>query len=325
MKKLIIILILLVLISGVITYFSYTVINEGEVYYIKTKFRPYELYSTSGIYFFPEKILFYDEKAFIQHKLFSDPIELTIPIRISLENFPILKDEQNYTIRYRLSIAYKIDIKFQQSVIRNGKTITQMDKSIKNSIKNRAKALFLNEIQNNLNSEDKISLENLFNTVSHKLSKNITDKFLNQIKIIPNKITHTLVDSPDLELYKIHYQQSKKLNQEMLAIKSSTEKESIKEKAEWEKKKQVILRDIEKLTMYGKLFKEYPESLNYLYLNKLGEKINILVTPKDAKSLFEPFFKPQENKQIQAPPKKITPPQIKKEDNVKPPTANKDE
>ncbi len=159
-----------------------------------------------------------------------------------------------------------------------------------------------------------LELKRIFQYADQAIIKEIVKRYpQKKMTITGNQKIHSLteISISSFEKYLQKKQELKKLEELDNKFKDQ-ERQFLLKKSQYEaeiknlqnKEKLKIESEIEKLKMYGKLFKEYPETLNYLYLNKLSDKINILVSPKDAKSFFAPFLPPKKKKIEQLLPKK---------------------
>ncbi len=306
MKKLVIILVILSGLGITGFYMSLTIVNDGEIAFIKTKFRSYDEYHP-GTYYFPEKILFYDPKAFVRHNIGDKTFNVSISIDFDLPKTEMFKAKESDKISYILALKYKMDKKHQKAALLKGSTsMTSYEqtfmKSLKSWLVSRDRHIVGTLIRKRLKGNQSINMDEIFNLATEKLYQEITGQYKNgEIIIQIDQITHSRTDSLDLNTYLDRYQKAREYDKERLERElekqkvtlleqSKYKKEEIKRQAVWDLEKKKVEHHIEQLKMYGKLFKEYPEALNYLYLKKLSDKVNILVAPKDTKSLFAPLF-----------------------------------
>lgn len=293
MKKWLISIFIFILIIGGLAgaglYFSRVVISKGDNVYIKTAFRPMEKYTQEGTYFFPEKLIFWNKESFT---LFRPEIEkeYNTIITFSLPELPQFKDKTAYELSYELRVNYKISNEKQVELFKENKYKSFID-TFQNWLNSRDQHLVLEKLLAALNEKKSFDLEPILESAKKELYQEIQKKYQGEsIVLTESQISHSLKKVPNFEMYFERYEIAKKHDQEKLKLKSKEEKESMESQAVWNSEKRKIEQNIEELKMYGKLFKEYPEALNYLYLQKLSDRVNIIVAPKDTKSLFAPLF-----------------------------------
>ncbi|MDH5680913.1 MAG: hypothetical protein OEZ36_04980, partial [Spirochaetota bacterium] len=283
------IIVILAAIGGVGAYFSHTVIGDGEIAYIRTKFRAFKRYHSPGHYFFPEKLLFYDDRAFTRYNIDKTMTELSIPLSVTLPSLTLFSDKGNNTVTYTLALSYRLSEAFQASLIKSDK-ITGFNDSFKEWISSRDQGILLGKITARLSSEESVPVNDLMKQASQELYEEITRKYpTKDLELNKDQITHSIKTLPNLELYGQRYREAKKLDKDLINQQAIAIKESTKQKNRWDNERMKVTRDIERLKLYGKLFKEYPEALNYLYLQKLSDKVSIVVSPKDTRSIFAPL------------------------------------
>mgnify|MGYP000547224355 CR=1 FL=1 len=306
MKKLVIILIILSGLGIAGFYMSYTIVNDGETAFIKTKFRPYAEYP-SGTYYFPEKILFYAPKAFVRHDLHDKSFNISVPITFDLPKLRLFKEKEADKVEYKLALKYQMNRNYQKAALLEGATsLSQFETSFKKTfegwLQNRDRHIVESLIRSRLSENQSIDIDEIFNLTTEKLYQEIMGQYKNEeITVQMDQITHSRTDSLDLNTYLDRYQKAREYDKERfakeleeqkvtLSEEAKYKKEELKRQAVWNLEKEKVKHHVEQLKMYGQLFKEYPEALNYLYLKKLSDKVNILVAPKDTKSLFAPLF-----------------------------------
>ncbi len=318
MKKLVIILLILSALGIAGFYMSLTIVNDGEIAFIKTKFRPYAEYPP-GTYYFPEKILFYDPKAFVRHDLSDKSFNVSIPIAFGLPELGVFKGKKANKLEYKLALKYQMTRDQQKGALLKGAaSLSQFETSFKKAfeawLQSRDRHIVESLLRDRLGTSQSIAMDEIFSLTTEKLYQEIMGQYKNgEITIQIDQITHSRTDSLDLNTYLDRYQKAREYDKERLAKEleqqkvtlseqSRIKKEERKRQAVWDLEKERVKHRIEELKMYGQLFKEYPEALNYLYLERLSDKVNILVAPKDTKSLFAPLF-PDRMKTFSNPPK----------------------
>lgn len=299
MKKwFIIIFIFLLIIAGLAgtgLYFSRVVISKGDNVYIKTAFRPMEKYETEGTYFFPEKLIFWNKDSFTMFKP-ELAKEYKKDIKITLPAIPQFNDKPSYEIVYELSVNYTISNKKQLELFKDNKYKSYVE-SFQNWLDSRDKHLVFQKVLLEINNKSLSNLDPIFEQARKELFDEIQKKYQGEnIELTEGKISHSTKEAPSFELYLNRYEEAKKHDQEKLKLKSKEDKEKLESEAVWNAEKRKIEQHIERLQMYGKLFKEYPEALNYLYLQKLSDRVNIIVAPKDTKSIFAPLLPNNDSK-----------------------------
>jgi hypothetical protein len=68
----------------------------------------------------------------------------------------------------------------------------------------------------------------------------------------------------------------------------------LKEESEYKKRQIAEDSEIARLKKYGELFTEYPILLKYLYIEKFGERAEVLVLPQDRETGFPMMLEPRE-------------------------------
>lgn len=330
MKKrscVIIILVFIITIGGLSVYISNETIDKDSIVFIKTIFSPIKKYDQEGIYFFPEKLLFFDLDAFVRYEISSIPIHLSIPTEIILP-LPMKLNNDTFKIKYTLSVTYQLTVDYQAKLLRENnqhtkssekKPIDKIKNDFKNWISMRDQDIILRYIETQLRKKKPIQLDYIFEQSKQTLFKE-NKKKQTEKELILTEITHSIKSIPSIERYEERYHQEKKLEKERLVLKAKSIKEEDDIKASWNKEKKKVEKEIEMLKLYGKLFQEYPETLNYLYLKKLANKVNIIMAPTDSKiysKIFEPLFPRDRQKRdpLLKSPKLKKPPENKNRDN----------
>ncbi len=304
MKKFICILILLIILCGGITgaYLSYVLVEPWDIVFIKTKFRSYKQYN-EGKYFFPERLMFWEPKAFVIFKVYTNSITTTNNITINLPPISLINSIQkklglkkdSLKIKYFISLTYKLSIDYQgRRILKDYSSIAEFRSYFKEWLSKKSKNLANQYLLLHLDKNNTIEIKDILKELDNLLIKEIENKYSSKdIIISKDKAIHYLSQSTDLNHYFSLYRQAKTFEKDFLVQQldhiKSKEKEIALVDIEKQTEKQKSKIEVEQLKLYGELFKKYPQLLNYLYLKKLSDNVKIIVVPKDSKNIFSPF------------------------------------
>ncbi len=283
MKKLILLFILILIAGALILYFGWVNIQPGyfgvAVSTINgTKNYPLE---SGKFYWFWEKLI---PKTFKLYLVEKRPKNIKFSYNSILPGGENLSEYGDFEISLEGNLNYTIDFESTRYLIQKGifqKNEDFFKEIIKQNLYRIFSDLFI-EYFKNKNTTDNIPDYNILidikNTIINSILKDLQRYKLKDASIVINftKIPPINIYVKAIDLYMEYMNSLYNYKKEKLVSKSATEAK------------------IDKLREYGKLLKEYPDILKYLYIKNLSDNVEIIVMPQ-GKSGFPEFLEPEKN------------------------------
>jgi len=282
MKKAILWFIVLIIIAGVGFYFGWVNVKPGTfclAHSTLTGTIGYPLKS-GHIYWFWQKLI---PKSFQVYTLQKSFYTTSVDSSFALPGSDMLSEYGNFELAFKLEARYKIDFEAASKMVNSG-IIENFQKYIEDDIDvvaNETVSSFMtDELSGYLSSKknfDYLILKNLKDKLTRNVRNSLEEHNFKEVNI---NLTFTRV--PQLEIY---FEALRKYlyNMQTLALLKEEELKEYSQYSIQEKEREI---ELEKLRRYGELIREYPEILKYLYIQKFGERAEVIVIPQDEKTGF---------------------------------------
>jgi len=289
MKKVILWFIILIILAGVGFYFGWVNVNPGTfcvAHSTLTGTIDYPLES-GHIYWFWQKLIPKSFQVFtIQKNFYTATVDSSFP----LPGSNLLSEYGNFELKLRLETRYKVDFEGALELFNNG-ILDDIEYYIKNEI-----GAVLDETVSDFMVEELsvyASAEKNYNyRILENLKENLIQNVQNRMKGYNLKevtVNLSFISVPQLQVYLEALRKYLDQIQTMATLKQ----EELKQYSQYniqEKEREI---ELERLREYGELIREYPEILKYLYIQKFGERAEVIVIPQDEQTgyprMLEPF------------------------------------
>ena len=311
MKKVIIILIILIILAGAGLYFGWVSIKPGYYGVAFSSITGIENYTLEAgkFYWLWQKLIPKHFKLYLIKKI---PTIIEFKFSTTLPGSENLKDYGNFDIGIDGKIQYSIDFNTAKILISKGIIENQesyFKKLCTNSIQYTV-SNFILKIFNDFNYNDKkldysildLLKENIINDISKELSVYGIENF--KLDINYSSIPQIDIYSTALSLYTDYLNEVYQIKKEELKVKSKATAKYEENRAE--------LKHLEDI---GILVEKYPNLLKYMYIEKLGNKINVVVLP-EGKSGFPSITESERLPEISPSKKNFIPIPETSEDNL---------
>jgi len=276
MKKFIIILIILIIISGTGLYFGWVSINPGYYGIAFSSITGIENYPLEAgkFYWFWQKLI---PKHFKVYLIKNTPTVINFSFSATLPGSEDLKDFGNFNIGIDGKIKYTIDYKAATILISKG-IIEEQENYFKNLLQNSIQhsvSNFILEIFEEFNSGNKQIDYSVLERLKEKIKKDIIGE-LSTYGIHNFKLDISYNSIPQIDIYTRALQLYVNYINELYQSKE----EELKRKAEATIKYEKDKAELKHLEDIGILVEKYPNLLKYMYIEKLGDKIHVVVLPE---------------------------------------------
>jgi hypothetical protein len=198
----------------------------------------------------------------------------------------------NFSIEYRVILNYSINDSYLTHLSHND-NYSDFKDDIKRTVVEGEKGYFRNQLFDIiLNQPTAFTKKEMFSGLYEYITSEIRKRYGGKIKIL--SLRHTLINMPDIEKYRIHYRIA-----EAYAREKSTDFVKKMIELNYQKKYRATLTDIEikRIKKYMKLMEQGHDILPFLFMEKLSDKLRILVLPEGKKGLdINKYFEYLRNK-----------------------------
>jgi len=305
MKKFIFIFIFFFIIAAVLAYFGWVNIPDGSFGITHSKITgtiDYPL-SSDKFYWFWQKLI---PKSFSIYTIKNKPYTFNIKSSKPLPGSDNLKEFGNFNLELSIDVKFEVDFNVAKTLLKEGIT-NDFDVFFKNRVSPQTDEIISNFILENIKkysiNKQELSYDLLDNL---KLEiKSVIEENSNRYNMKDTEISIDYIRIPQLDMY------SKAIEKyfRYLEISYSLKEEELKKESEYKQKMMEDNVEIEKLKKYGELISQYPDMLKYFYIQKFGEKAEVIVLPQDEKTGFPRMFEKEKESipQNGVPEQKIMP------------------
>ncbi len=242
-----------------------------------------------GPHFFPIRAI----PPYFKMSLFPDTEKpITGKILINLPYMDSLVHAGDFKIEFRVTLYYKINNE-HLFYLSKGENYADFKDEIKQTLLENEKGYFINKILQIILTEKKEFTKKLMFSELYEYSTSLLkERYGSNIKI--TALRHTLISLPDIQKYREHYAIADKFAKE-----KSTEYVKKMIELNYKKRKSKTLTDIEikRLKNYIALMKKGHDILPFLFMEKLSDKIRVVVIPEGSKGIdFRKYFNFFKNK-----------------------------
>jgi len=292
MKKAIWIFILLIIAAGVVFYFGWERIEPetfGLAHSTITGTIDFPLES-GNLYWFWQKLI---PKSFHVYRLKREPYGFEFEIGTVLPKSENLTDFGSFTLRMKTSVKYRIDFESAKLLFSSGLLSGFHEFFLEevSSLASEAASTFVVEGMTrytySVRTFDYTMLDDLKKNLEKEVQKRGENYRLQDVDVI---IIYTEI--PQLDIY---VEALKRFYQHLENAYLLKEKEFEKQ-SEYRKKELEEDIEIARLRKYGDLFSEFPVLLKYLYIEKFGERAEVVVIPQEERTGFPPMLETEPEK-----------------------------
>ncbi len=253
-------------------------IDKGFRGVTKDKFRgTREKIFRAGVHFFPLRAIPPFFKLFLYPEIerpVSEKITINLPYKDALEH------AGDFKIMYRVILKYRISDKRVIS-LSHGDNYSSFKEEIKETVVEGERGFFINKLmQIILTGTTKLTKKTLFSELYEFTTSTLKERYGSDIKII--SLNHVLINLPDIEKYRVHYTVAENFARQQSA-------DYVKKMLELNYKKRLnkTMTDIEikRLERYIALMKKGHNILPFLFMEKLSDKIRLIVLPEGKQGL----------------------------------------
>ena len=286
MKKLIILFIFLLIAAGLAGgtgfYFGWVKI-EPETFGLahSTITGTVDLPLESGnLYWFWQKLI---PKTFYIYTIQREPYSIEFETSTSLPRSENLTDFGEFNLKMNVKLQYTIDFEsakglFEEGLLNNFHNIYR-DEII--SLANETTSTFILEGM----ARYAYSTRTFDYTVLENIKDELEDNIVRHSKVYNLKyiaVSIIFIEIPQIEIYVEALKKYFSYLENLYSLKEVNYKKEL----EYKKKQRDEDYEFERLKKYGELISQYPELLKYFYIEKFGEKAEVIVMPQDEKTGF---------------------------------------
>ncbi len=291
MKKLIIIIVLLIAAAGTAFYFGWVKVGPdviGVAHSTITGTIDYPVKS-GRIYWFWQKLV---PKTFYLYTVQKKPAAVKTKITASLPKSEKLKDYGRFDLEIDVKVQYRIDFEAARGLLDSG-ILSNFHDYFADNISTRADEIMSSFIIEGLaRYTDNIENFNyqVFDLLDRELENDISEysSFYNLKDV---RVSVVFIEVPQIESYVNAIKSYSKYMENFYALKE----EEMRMDSEYLKKYKAVEFELGRLRKYGELISEYPDILKFLYIEKLSEKIEVVVLPQDEKTGFPKMLEHMES------------------------------
>jgi len=281
---------LFLLITGLLFAAGWTVfrgffrVNQEHRAVVWTKFSGLkEKLYTSGLYFFPERAVpgYFKAKFYpVMESPLTEMIEIDLPMRNELIHIG------SFFIKYRIKLTFGFTEKALKDLFSDD-SYEQEKKKIRTSLLESEKTYLMTRVIHNILREtQELTADKLFKALNEFTITYLRTHHKNVLSHI--SVSYHPVHFPDIELYKKHAAAFAVYFEQQAA-------EYIRKMAQLKYEKRynaaVTEMEIDRLKKYAELFKKDKNILNYLFLQKISDKIQLAIIPSGNAGLnIQDFF-----------------------------------
>jgi hypothetical protein len=289
MKKVLWIFVLLILIAGTAFYFGWVRIEPetfGLAHSTVTGTIEYPLES-GNIYWFWQKLI---PKTFHVYALNKEPYDLTLETSTPLPKSENLKEFGSFNLGIKIDMRYRVRFEsarvlFEKGLLGGfhsyfqGKVRALADEAISSFVIEG-----MTRYSYSVRTFDYTVLDVLKEDLKGRIQRHAAGYGLEDVDI-----TIIFTEIPQLDIYV----EALKNYYDYLERAYVNKEKELEEQAESMKRQFKDDMEIARLRKYGDLLTEYPVLLKYLYIEKFGERAEVMVLPQDQRTGFPLMLEPE--------------------------------
>ena len=290
MKTVIIIFILLIIAAGAVFYFGWIKIEPdffGLAHSTISGTVNFPLES-GNLYWLWQKLI---PKTFYLYLIEKEPYTVDTGVAASLPKSESLKDFGNFVLKMKVNVQYKIDFAAAKKLLENG-LLTDFKEFYKNEISSLANEMvsaFIIEGMTRYAYSARLFDYKVLDDLKDELVGNVMEySRLYSLKNV--KVSITFSEIPQIDVYVEALKRYSAYMESLYALKE----EGILKESEYLKRQMDEDLEFERLRRYGELISQYPHLLKYFYIQKLSERVEVIVLPQDESTGFPRMLNEEE-------------------------------
>jgi hypothetical protein len=294
MKKIITFFILILLAAGVALYFGWVRISPGTFGLAHSSLSgTFDFPLESGhFYWFWQKLI---PKNFYLYEVEKEPYVLELETSASLPKSENLTEFGRFDLKMNVRLQYTIDFESARSLFESG-LLTVFHQFFKDEISSLAYAMISSFVVEGM-TRYTYSARTFDYTILDELKQNTEHAILEQSRVYKLKGLGVAITYSEIPQIDVYVEALKRYASYMEGLYSMKEEELLRESDYIKKMKEEDL-EIERLKKYGELINQYPELLKYFYIEKFGERADVMVLPQDGKTGFPEMLEPESRKRF---------------------------
>jgi hypothetical protein len=318
MKKFITIFILLIIAAGVAFYFGWVRVEPGTfavAHSTITGTLDYPL-ETGRIHWIWQKLI---PKTFYLYEIQKEPFTAEIESSTALPRSENLTDFGTFRLTMNVKLQYRIDFDSAVTILSEG-SIEDFHSQYKDevsSIVNETASTFVVEGMTRYTYNVRTFDYSVLDSLKTELEKSIL-RHSGKYKLADVSVSIIFTEIPQLDVYAEALKKYYQFLERLYALKE----EELKGESAYKEKQREEDIEFYRLKKYGELIEEYPDLLKYFYIQKFGEKAEVMVLPQDEATGFPKMLETEKT------PSEKPAPEAKKpqpEETPKPETAPEQE
>ncbi len=294
MKKIITIFIFLIIAAGVGFYFGWVNIEPGTFGIAHSTITgTFDFPLESGnLYWFWQKLV---PKTFHIYPISKEPYRIEFETSTTLPKSEDLTDFGKFILTVNVKVQYKLDFESAKELFSNGLLInfhTLFNAELISLAEERTSAFIVEGMTRYAYSTRTFDYT-VLDDMKTELERNIlrhSEKY--KLKDVTLSIIYTQI--PQIDIY---VEALKKYYAHMENLYNIKEEKLVKD-LDLQKKRQEEDLEFYRLEKYGELISQYPDLLKYFYIQKFGERAEVLVLPHDEITGFPKMFEPDAMREL---------------------------
>ena len=282
MKTAIIIIVLLIAAAGTAFYFGWVKVEPDEIGLAHSTITGTIDYPVESgrIYWFWQKLV---PKTFYLYTVQKKSATTETKITASLPKSDKLIDYGRFDLEIDIRVQYRIDFEAARGLLDNG-ILINFHNFFTDSISTRANEIMSSFIIQGLAGyADYIEYfdYHVFDLLDREIENDILE-YSSNYNLKDVHVSVVFIEVPQVETYVSAIKSYSKYMENFFAIKE----EEMRIDSEQLKKRKEEEFELDRLRKYGELISEYPDILKFMYIEKLSEKIEVIVLPQNEKTGF---------------------------------------
>jgi hypothetical protein len=212
-------------------------------------------------------------------------------VAASLPKSESLKDFGNFVLKMSVNVQYKIDFDAAKKLLENG-LLTDFKEFYKNEISSLANEMvsaFIIEGMTRYAYSARLFDYKVLDDLKDELVGNVMEySRLYSLKNV--KVSITFSEIPQIDVYVEALKRYSAYMESLYALKE----EGILKESEYLKRQMEEDLEFERIRRYGELISQYPHLLKYFYIQKLSERVEVIVLPQDESTGFPRMLNEEE-------------------------------
>jgi hypothetical protein len=282
MKKLITVFILLIIAAGVAFYFGWVKVEPGTfavAHSTITGTLDYPL-ETGNLHWIWQKLI---PKTFYLFEIQKEPFTVEIESTTALPRSENLTDFGTFNLSMNVKLQYSIDFDSALTILNEGSIENfhpQYKDEVSSIVNERASAFVVEGMTRytyNVRTFDYTVLGSLKTDLEQSILQH-SEKY----KLADVSVSIIFTEIPQLDVYAEALKKYYQFLESLYALKE----EELKGESSYKEKQRTEDIEFYRLKKYGELIEEYPDLLKYFYIQKFGEKAEVMVLPQDEATGF---------------------------------------